>query len=195
MLRIITLLFIVYSLAGCSIGTQIPADHFYRLPVPQLSAVDSPVMDRLVFKPVKVSGLLHDRAMLFVEQSRPLELQRHHYHFWAEAPAELIHNALFQALDKSGLAQHISRESSLQAADMTIDMQLLTMERFLTDKQDSVRLAFSVTFSATGSKPQRKRYELELAVDEPGIYASVSAFSSALQQLALALQQDLQTTP
>ena len=111
MIRIFLLILSVNSLTACSLGgAPVPQDHYYKLPQLVISPLEEPRFKQLLIKPVKATGLYHDRAILYIEQEKPLELQRYHYNFWSETPANLLHNALYQGLSSSGLSQKISRD-------------------------------------------------------------------------------------
>jgi len=77
----------VMLLGGCSIGsTQVPEDHYYRLP----DASSGTGRAAVTIASVRVSGMLHERAMLYVNAASPLEVKRFYYHHWADIPENLV---------------------------------------------------------------------------------------------------------
>ncbi|MCW8955582.1 MAG: hypothetical protein OQL09_01765, partial [Gammaproteobacteria bacterium] len=101
------ILLLVMSLAGCGItGKPVPQDHFYRLPEVKIDAEGSSVIDSLQLVSVTANGLYNERNLLYVDASRPLEVNRYHYHYWLESPLTLIGKFISEAIKIS----HVSSQ-------------------------------------------------------------------------------------
>jgi ABC-type uncharacterized transport system auxiliary subunit len=193
------LLILVNALQSCSLGGgPAPQDHFYRLPEVVLNSQveeQAGVYKNIVIKAVKSSGLYHERAILFIESDRPLELQRYHYSFWATTPAELVHNGLYQGLQSSGIAMSVSRDISEARPDFIIDSRIIHFERFIDAQNVTVEVALEVSIrSGNLSAPAViKRYKVSEALASMDMHASAEAFGQALSRIVEQLVADLGT--
>ena len=180
--RIFLLILSVSFLTACGLGgVSAPQDHYYKLPALNISAQSAPRFEQLVIKPVKATGLYHDRAILYIEQEKPLELKRYHYNFWSETPANLLHNALYQGLSSSALSQNISRDIKVTRPDYIIDSRVVRFERVIHsgDVTVQVSLDISVRSGHDESDQWTKRY------------SSAEAFGQAVQDICEQLISDL----
>ena len=194
MCRMLMMFSVLLSLTACSLGGgSLPVDHFYRLAPLQLEAVESPVFDQIHVRPVKVSGLLHDRAMLYSESANSLELKAYHYHYWADAPAYLLQGALYQGLSSSQLAPRVSRDTTQSTADLTINSRLLRFERYLDGSRNTVivELEVQVDYADSSRQPWSKVYRVQQEQQQSPLYAAVESFSLATQSIVQQLADDL----
>lgn len=194
MFRLVSMVLLSMSLSACSLGGgPAPQDHFYKLPEVVLAAQETPVFDELVIKAVKSSGLYHERAILFIDSDRPLELQRYHYSFWSTTPAELIHNALYQGLQSSNIAKHVARDLSALRADYVIDSRIVHFERIIKNQQVSIEVAVEISVRKGGvaGVVWTKRYSVSNALANTDMHPSAQAFGDALKDIASRLVADL----
>lgn len=197
MLRIIILLLIINNIVSCSLGGgPAPQDHYYRLPEVKLDGLNesaAATYKNIVIKPVKATGLYHERAILFIESDKPLELQRYHYSFWASTPAELSHNALYQGLQSSGIVTHVSRGLSELRPDYIIDTRIVQFERFIENSAVNIQLALEI--SVRSGQPSglmwTKRYSVNKPLETNDMHASAEAFGEALKEISALLVNDL----
>jgi len=193
MTRLMLLLILVLNLLACSLGGgAAPQDHFYRLAEVVLDNRGA-IYKNIVIKPVKSSGLYHERAILFIESDKPLELQRYHYSFWSTAPAELVHNALYQGMQSSGISTQTSRDLSDIRADYIIDSRILHFEQFIEAQKIMVEVAIEVSArNAITGAIWIKRYHASEIVQTDDMHASAEAFGEALKGITQKLVDDLQ---
>jgi len=198
MLRLIVIAMLLNIANACSLGGgPVPQDHFYKFPEVQLDAQVEPVFNEIVIKPVKSSGLYHERAILFIESDKPLEMRRYHYNFWSTTPAELIHNALYQGLQSSKIARHIARDLSALTADYIIDSRIVRFERIIKNQSArdlvgiEVALEISVRKGGVAGLVWTKRYSVSDALQTTDMHLSAQAFGDALKDIAGQLVADL----
>ena len=197
MFRIIILLFIINNVISCSLGGgPAPQDHYYRLPEVKLDDLKESVQavyKHIVIKPVKSTGLYHERAILFIESDKPLELQRYHYSFWSSTPAELTHNALYQGLQSSGIAAHVSRDISEIRPDYIIDTRIIQFERFIDGS--AVKIQVSLEVSVRSGQPAgpmwTKRYSVIRQLQTTDMHDSAEAFGEAMKEVSENLVKDI----
>lgn len=193
MSRWILLCSVTFVLAACSLGgSPVPADHFYRLPEITMERQLKPLIDMIVIKPVKASGLYHERAMLYVDKSRPLEIQRYHYNFWSKPPADLIHDAIYQGLTSSGVAVNVQREQTDHRPDYIIDSRIVRFERVVEGEAVTIQLALEISLQRVSS-PQRliRLYQSSVRLETSDIHASVEAYGKALRAIVKQLLDDV----
>ncbi len=192
--RVIIVTAFILMLTSCSVGvTHVPQDHYYRLHDISLPALPAPRYTDVLLRPVVASGLLHERAILFVHQQRPLEVQRHHYGFWAEKPAVLVHDALYQALVSSRIASTVRREETLVEPQLIIEPRLLHFERIIDGDEVSVKVELELTVTQGGNTAGWSRlYRSDIEVDSFNMHDTAEAFGEALSRIALQLVSDLQ---
>lgn len=184
-------------LSGCGLGgANVPETHFYRLPAISLP-VQPQQFSQLVIRPVQANGLYHERAMLYAEQSQPLQLQRYHYHLWAEKPAELVGRALYQGLHSSGIAAQISQGLLQPDQAVYIDTRIEQFERLILDNGVKVQVALQFTVHGPDNGPANGTYDLvktysaEVSLPGLGMHDSAAAFGEALQQIMQQLVADM----
>ena len=200
-LRSLGVLCLLGLLSACGLGgAKVPQTYFYRLPAITLST--SPQQfSHLLIRPVQASGLYHERAMLFAEQSRPLQLQRYHYHLWAEKPAELVARALYQGLHSSGIAAEVSTGRLQPEQAVYIDTRIEQFERLIlidgvadgaTDgAKVQVALQFAVHHPNHSDRDWVKTYTAEVTPRSQQMHDSAVAYGAALQQIMQQLVADL----
>jgi ABC-type uncharacterized transport system auxiliary subunit len=186
-------LYLLGVLSGCGLGgANVPQTHFYRLPTVTLPAQPQQ-FSHLVIRPVQASGVYHERAMLYVEQSQPLQLQRYHYHLWAEKPAELISRVLYQGLHSSGIASDISQGLLQPEQAVYIDTRIEQFERLI--QADGVKVLVALQFTVRGADnrdhDQLKTYRAEVSPRSQRMHDSAAAYGVALQQIMQQLVADL----
>lgn len=189
------------NLVSCSLGGgPAPQDHYYRLPEVKLNDLNESqqaAYKSIVIKPVKSTGLYHERAILFIESDKPLELQRYHYSFWSSTPAELCHNALYQGLQSSGIATHVSRDLSEIRPDYIIDTRIIQFERYINKTTVNIQVSLEVSVrSGQATGPMwAKRYNVTKQLQTTDMHDSAEAFGEALQEISAILVNDLLSKP
>ncbi len=189
---IITAFFII--LTSCSVGVEpVPQDHYYRIHDITLPAQQTPRYTDILLRPVIASGLLHERAILYVHQQRPLEVQRHYYSFWAEKPAVLTHDALYQALVSSRIASTVRREETIATPQLIIEPRLLHFERLIDGGEVTVEVELELTIKqGKNAGGWMKHYRSDIEVDSINMHDTAEAFGKALSRIAQQLVADLQ---
>ncbi|MDQ1362359.1 MAG: trans aux protein [Pseudomonadota bacterium] len=166
---------VVLTLTGCGFSAgNIPADHFYRLPVA------TPVNHaRLVeIKSVRAEGIYNERALLFVEQARPLEVNRYNYHFWVQTPAALVQTYMQGCLNNSNAA--ITPAASQPAVQ--IHSVIHAFERVIDKGQTQAVVKLQIN---------HRIYESTIVADSMDMHATVAAYGKAMQQVCEAVARDL----
>ncbi len=191
MFRIFILLSTLFLITACSLGGSVPRDHYYRMADIKLASLDNELFQHVVIKPVKVSGLLHERAILYVDKQRPLEIQRYHYHFWSQTPADLVQQALSQAFTSSRAAGRVSLELGEQRADLVIASRLQRFERLIDGDSATIEIELEISTRSREGDNWTQTYRASKLLDSLSMHDSAQAFSGSLQQVMQQLLDDI----
>lgn len=192
-LYLLILMFTVF-LTGCSItGNPVPQDHFYRLPEVTIEPQESNSIGSLQLVSVTADGLYNERNLLYVDASRPLEVNRYHYHYWLESPLTLIGKYFANALKKSLVSNHFIDAGEKNSADVRMSVKIVRFERVISDSGFSVQVALLVTMDYTARKVERwqKMYKVDHEVDSGDMHDTASAFGDVLNSISQMLIRDL----
>jgi ABC-type uncharacterized transport system auxiliary subunit len=191
--RSLGLLCLLALLSACGLGgANVPETYFYRLPSITLPA-QGQQFSHLVIRPVQASGLYHERAMLYAEQSQPLQLQRYHYHLWAEKPAQLIDRALYQGLYSNGIAEKVSRGLLQPEKAVYIDTRIEQFEQLILADgvQVQVALQFAVASTEHSDVSRIRTYTSEVTPAGKRMHDIAEAYGAAVKQIMQQLVADL----
>lgn len=174
-------------LHGCSIGpTQMPAeDHFYRLPPPRPEARPSFSLDGAVgIERLRSDGLHSERALLYVDAARPLEIRRHRYHFWVDSPPRMIRNHLLAYFNRLHPPVPAVLYQGPSSSAYLLTGELRDFERIRIGAQTDVRVVVRLSLQrlADGQRMLDRPYGVTRRVDGSEIHASVVAFGAALDE-------------
>ena len=160
----------ILILTGCGFSAgNTPADHFYRLP----AATPINNIRAVEVKSVRTEGIYNERALLFVEQAQPLEVNRYNYHFWAQTPASLVQNYLQGCLSNSNAAN----QSVVQITPV-----IYAFERVIDKGQAQAVVKLQIN---------NHEYASSVVADSMDMHATVIAFGKAMQQVCEAVARDL----
>lgn len=189
-------LVLILSLGGCMGGTSsIPRDHYYRLPaVNAISRLRTPLLPgTLEVSEVQTSGMLHERAILFVREQQPLEVSPYYYYYWVNAPASLLQQHLLDYLRQKNLARDPHRYRSDTPADFRLETELLQFERYIRKDSAEARVTLELVLRDNRSKRilLRKRYQQNIKAESLDMADTARAFGKALSIIDKQFAQDV----
>lgn len=189
--------------SSCTLPRTVPDDRFYRLPQlpPDKVLEKSIVSSVLAVAPLSAGGLYNERAILYIDQKRPLELRRYHYHHWVDSPNYLIQENLLAYLRAVKLAARVVRYQPGNRTAASVKGRLLRFERILNGPNVSVMVAIEFTFrDPLGGSGRRWTKEYSASIQAEGgqveggsVHATVQAFGTALQQIYESFVSDIKT--
>lgn len=181
-------------LVGCAGHTTVPDDHFYNLPdISPAKIFDKPLIDLTIgVGQLRSDGLHGERAILYIDSHRPLELHRYHYHHWKDSPSRLIQQGLLQYLRESNLAVNIVRYDPGIPPDGIISGTLLHFERIIGTDDIKVDVALELEYNNQKLKQTwHKEYRVTLPIKNSSLHSTIEGFGSALQQIFDIFTEDL----
>ena len=185
---------LVIFLTGCGLpSSQVPTDHYYRLPQAQVAKKAEARFERILIRPVQVQGLYHERTILYVEQQSPLEIKRYNYHYWVETPARLVQKHIKRYLKKSAIATTVTTTTSHQQASVEITPIIVGFERVVDGDQfnNLVSLQFEVRYADTEKELWSKTYKALVESTSSSMHTTAAGFGQALDQIMAQLLSEL----
>lgn len=178
----------VLLLTGCAGNQVVPEDQYYRIaPAAPEHRYESPLLDAgVVVAAVDATAIYQDRAIVYREAQSPLRLKRHHYHHWADSPAQLLQQYLLEYLGRANLAEQIHADRYGIEARYRLRTRLKQFDQvYRTDGVGvHVALAFELTDQASGERIALQDAEQTLfRAGETGMHTTVELFQAAVGQL------------
>ncbi len=192
-----TLAIALLALATGCVGSpgELPRQHYYRLPpsAPASAGANTLLPGTLgIFRP-QASGLHHERAILYREAARPVELMPYHYHAWIDPPPLLVRDHLAEFLRASGAARGILREPERRAADYRLGGRLIALERVVNAQTIEVEAALELELRDASDELllAPRVYRATVAATDRSMPATVEAFGEALERIYGEFLRDL----
>lgn len=172
------------ALAGCA-QAPVPADRYYRLLPAAPRELERPALPgTLLVKRFAADGLLGQRALVYADAAAPGVLYQYRYHFWADAPGELLQNLTVQMLRAARIAHEVVTPHLGVSARYVLLGRVRRLEHLLGD---APAVAVSLELAITGAEHDAPivlgDHQLILPLDEPDVDAAVHAMSEAVGQI------------
>jgi len=185
-------------LSSCISQAPIPQDRFYRLP--ELTSTNLPqgiLTNTIAVTPFKMQGIYNERNLLYIEATKPLELQRYHYRYWASSPNYLIQDNLISYLRTTSIADNVYHYQSNLEADRIVSGRVLRFDRVLEGSGSSViiNMELQVSNGNINSLPLlKKQYSSSATINNKGFNNVVEAYGRALNKIYDAFISDIEPT-
>ncbi len=176
------------GLVACGGAQVVPQDQFYRLAEnATVTRLPEPVLKgNVAVAAFSTAAIYHDRAIVYAESARPLELNQHHYHFWIDSPPRLLQDSLERALRSANVAERVVSARASQAAEYQINGILHQFEQSIGASETSVNVAMRLELVeiATGQRLLVKDYAITTPpVMSGNVYAAVESFQQAVNEI------------
>lgn len=169
---------------------DLPEDRFYRLPAPAPHSAAARYAGTIAVALPESDGLHSERALLYSQHDRPLEILRHHYFYWTESPPRLLQDFLVQYLRRAGVADQVVGAGVASGKALRLESRLLRFERHIGGARPQVLVELELGWrSRAGARPRAVYRVLAPAADD-SIYATVQAYGLALDQILAAFVQE-----
>jgi len=183
---------LVSLLGGCAAPGAAPEDHYYRLPAVAVKPNDRPVLKGiLAVSRFTAAGLYNDRAIVYIDRRKPLEVKRYRYHYWTEVPATLLQDYLINYFREGRLADDVVRSEWDEPAEHTIAARITHLERVLDGKRIAVVAGLEVEYRSANRAAQQWVYQVRAVPDGASMDATVAAFGAALEKIYAQLADDI----
>lgn len=192
--KLLFLFSLILALSACVSGTDIPVDHYYRLPPVSIKTVsDSPYSKALLYvNSVQVSGLLNDRNLLYTLADKQFEVKKYFYHQWADNPSEMLRDHLLNYLKSAAAFSEIKVFNYQANSGYLLNSRLERMEINYT--ATGAELKVSINFEVLNpdrSVRHSKLYNKSVKRSDRDIYQLVTGYSAVLEEIYSELMHDL----
>lgn len=192
----ITTTLLVIVAGGCSTVPPVPEDHYYRLNIPAPEGHrQTPILHGgLLVDRLQIDALRNGRAIVYREAGKPLQLQRHHYHFWSESPAKMIQHQLASYLDTLRTADYVFNTDHALPHRYRLTGRVVEFDRIAGRQQtkSAIKLQFVLTRRGIAGPLLNESYQSEITVASQDMHEYARATQQALGQVLDALNQDIQ---
>lgn len=122
----------VLALSACGGNATVPENHFYRLEVAAPAAkAAKPLEGVLEVDRLLATGSLSQRAIVYRQADNPHQLKAYHYHFWNEAPGELLQAELVGYLRAAGIAEKVMTPEMRARPTHAVTGRVVKLERIV----------------------------------------------------------------
>lgn len=183
-------LVMVLLAGGCAGPAAVPEDSYYRLARAEpASRLSRPLLTGgLVVAVVETPALYQDRAIVYRTTGQPLQLRRHHYHYWSERPPRLLQAYLVDYLTASGLADRVLEDDYAGEARYRLDTRLKRFDQIRGAQGAGVDVAleFELHDRDTGERLAVSKASRTLFADSghTSMHTTVGLFHDALEQMS-----------
>ena len=195
------LLFLSSLLLTACIGSgsvNIPKDHYYRLPsVTNVKPLASPLLNgSLAIHSLQSQGMLYERAILFIREQKPFEVNPYYYHHWVNTPSTMIQAHMLDYFKIRKLATKPQRYRSDTTSDFELQGELLHFERYIksTGIEVHVTLELNIRNRKTRTEIFHQTYTKKLDTKSKEMAQTISAFGLALDMIYTEFSNDLALT-
>lgn len=174
---------LMVALTACSNRVaELPEDRFYRLPEPTPVAAAPRFAGTLAVALPASDGLHNERAMLYAQHDRLLEIRRYHYFFWVQTPPRLVQEHLAEYLRRARVAEPVVLADGKVGSGLRLESRLIRFERIVGGTVPQVMVELELALR-DGADARRHRYRVLLPAQDGSVYASVEAFGQALEAI------------
>lgn len=185
-------LLVVAALTACSSAPPVPQDHFYRLGGPATAQTAAAVEGQIAVAALEADGIYRDRAILFVDEAQPLEIQRYDYHLWSTHPSILLQEQLIGFLRANSTAAQVSRYDPAQPTDWIVRGRILRFERVVGTSASRAEVALELELFRHGQNAPAMSKTYRTSVDTGRSMHEVAAgFDQAVDKIFAQLVQDM----
>ncbi len=187
---------LLIAMSGCGTVPSVPEDHYYRIdiPAPENSSQTPILKGGLLVDRLQTDTLRNGRAIVFRDDEKPLQLQRHHYHFWSESPAKMIQHQLASYLGQTRAADYVFNTDHALPHRYRLTGRVVEFDRVAGKEQTASEIEIQFVLTRRGVKGPllSETYHVEIIAAGQGMYDFAQATQQALSQVLDSLNHDIQ---
>ena len=195
MIKSTILISLCLLLTACFGGGSVPQDKYYRLGADQLSIKSlAPLFTKIAISNFQADAMHRERAILYSDADKPLQLNRYHYHHWHDIPPKMIQAHMIENLRQVGIAKWVVRYGDVSQIDAKIEGRIKHFERVVSASGVDVVVELELKLRVLDKPNQfwQKTYRQVANTADDSVLASVQAMSTALTRVYEAFLGDLQ---
>ncbi|MBY0512274.1 MAG: ABC-type transport auxiliary lipoprotein family protein [Rhodospirillaceae bacterium] len=178
------------ALAACS-SDPLPRDTFYRLVAPATppQRAGGPLKGVLEVPPLRASGIINERAILYREGAT--QLAQYSYHAWVEPPVAMVQHSLMDVLRQAQAFDNVVSPEMRLDRDYELLGTLRQWEHVRSDNTASIEIDIVVRRVRGNQQILLKTYMASEPAAGDSIDALVAAFARGLDAIFKTLIADL----
>ena len=180
---------LILLLAGCGTTGPTPDDAFYRLPALRALPANPFAGKTILLPEFDASSMYRDRAIV-AQDGQGLELRRHHFEFWIDAPPTLVRQAIATAIRQAEPTATVLAIRSGNS-DYELNGRIDAFDRHPDGNRSSVVVALTLTLRRRGVIVVSQEYRESVVAGSERMVDSVTAFGTALQRVLERFTSDL----
>ncbi len=183
------------ALTGCAgSGVPVPSDRFHRLMIGAPTTVyESPrLAGAMEVDRFRATGVLQDRAIVFVQRDSPNVLRQYDYQRWADPPTRMLQMVTVDYLREARVADQVVATGLRVDPTFTLIGEIKKLEHVLGNSSSVVvELEFGLREHRDGSLVWVKSYTSSRKVKDDSVAAATRAISVAVEEILGSLTADL----
>ncbi|GMQ75864.1 MAG: hypothetical protein BMS9Abin01_1124 [Gammaproteobacteria bacterium] len=182
-------------LSGCAEpGVPVPSDRFHRLMVGAPTTVyETPrLAGAMEVDRFRATGVLQDRAIVFVVSDSPNVLRQYDYQRWADPPTRMLQMATVDYLREARVADQVVATGLRVDPAYTLIGDIKKLEHVVGNSSSVVvELEFGLRERGSGGLVWAKSYTTSRKVRDDSVAAATRAISEAVEEILTSLSADL----
>jgi len=182
-------------LAASCAQPPVPQEYFHRLTAaPTERQGASPRLEgTLEIERFAAEGLIHDRALVYVDARHPHTLRQYRYHFWTDSPTRMLQHTTADYLRDVNLARRVVTPELRASPSYTLTGKVKRLEHVVGNSaRVVVELEFGLRRESDGELVWMQGYEVEKEIDQDGVLAAVRSMNEAVEQILANLVRDVE---
>lgn len=172
----------------------VPTDRFHRLSVGAPATVyQAPQLEGTVeVDRFNATGVLQDRAIIFIEHDKPNVMHQYHYQLWSDPPTRMLQTATVEYLRAAHLADQVVKTGLRVVPSYTLMGDIKRLEHVVGNSSSvQVELEFGLRDQRDGTLVWVKSYAASREVDNDSVAAATQAIGEAVEEILASLSADL----
>jgi len=172
----------------------VPAERYHRLIVGAPTTVyDTPrLAGAMQVDRFHATGILEDRAIIFVEHDNPNVMRQYDYQLWADPPTRLLQIVTVDYLRDAQLADQVVTTGQRIDATYTLIGDIKKLEHVVGNSSSVVvELEFGLRAPGNGNLVWLKNYTARRTVKDDTVAGATRAISEAVAEILTGLSADL----
>ena len=193
MLKLLTLLPILATLAGCfGSAPAVPKEQYFRLIAGAPAAqADRQISGGLEVLPFTGEGVMNERPLLFTADGGR-KLEQRNYAYWTEAPPQMLRDQLVAYLRQAGVADSVSPSELRLETAYTVRGTIKRLEQLVGSSPGAaIALEIAVLEKSSDRLILSKVYTAEKPAAGSKIDDAVDALNAGLDEIFAAFAADL----
>jgi len=175
-------------------GEPVPSERFHRLVVGMPATIyQKPhLAGTLEVERFRATGVLQDRAVVFIEHENPNVLHQYYYQLWADSPTRMLQTATIDFLREAHVADRVAGSGLGIVPTYTLMGDIKKLDHVVgTSSSVDVKIEFALREHAVDNGVWMKTYTVTRAVKDGGVGAATREIGVAVQEILNRLSTDL----